>query len=426
MKKKKSWTPLIIVLCIVAVLLAAGAFILLGRGGNNTRYAEEAAKRQTIETHYTFKGNVESMDSQHVISTSNLSVKRFHVKEGDYVKTGDVLFDLDDKAILSSMEQLTASLEIAKINYENAQGLNKDQQTTQINNNLASAKLSYNNATNALNLASQAYERMNALYEAGGVSKVELDNARNSYDTAKSGYDSAEIALSAAQKNYDNLTLSITQSIRISGEQLNQAQASYDNIMRQKNDLSVKAEVNGEIVEIHVSENESLTMGTRIMDIVDYDNLKISIRVDEYDLPAVTVGKDANVTINALKMDVPGTVDSISREAIPLANISYFPTSVKIASNELIRVGLSAEVKILNQRSEETVTVPMRAVRFDEENRAFVYRRDSRGRPEPNYITVGINDASIVEVLSGLSEGDVVLIPLTSTQIVRPFRPGNR
>ena len=423
MKKKKSLKPFIITFIILAVVGGGAAYLIFGRG-DNTRYAEEVIKRQTIETHYTFTGNVESMDSQNVMSTSNLSVKNFHVKEGDYVRSGDVLFDLDDKVIVSSVEQITASLEIAKINYENAQGLNKDQQTTQVNNNLASARLSYNNASSAFKNAGEAYERMNALYEAGAISKVDLDSIKNSLDTAKSGLDSAEIALNAAQKSYDNLNLAINQSVRTAAEQLNQAQASYDNIMRQKGDLTVKAEVNGEVVEIHVSENESLMMGSRILDVVDYDNLKISIRVDEYDLPAVTVGKDARVTINALGLEVPGVIDSISREAIPLGNISFFPAAVKISSNDLIRVGLSAEVKILNQRSEDTLVVSMRAIRFNEENKAFVYLKDGRGKPEVRFITVGINDANTVEVLEGLAEGDVVLIPISSFAMVRPFRPG--
>ena len=422
MPKKKSRTPIIIIALLVVVAVVA-VFLLRRGSGGTSGYTEEAAKRQTIETYYSFTGNVESNDSQIVLSTSNLSVKSFHVREGDHVKVGDVLFDLDDKLILSSIEQLTAALEIAKINYENAGGLSRDQQTTQVNNSLASARLSYSNASKAFDTASEAYERMSSLYEAGGISKVELDNAKNALDSAQSGLDSADIALSAAQKNYDNLNLSISQSIRTAGEQLNQAQASYDNVMRQKDDLTVKAEVSGEVVEVFVSENETLIMGTRIMDIVDYDNLEIAIRVDEYDLPAVTVGKDAQVTINALDMDVPGTIDSISREAIPLGNISYFPASVKISSDDFIRVGLSAEVKVLNQRSENTITVSMRAIRFNEENMAFVYRRDERGKVENHFVTVGINDANTVEILEGLDEGDIVLIPIRNFVMDRPFRP---
>ena len=424
MIKKNTKVSRILMICISILLILGLVYFFLIRGHDNSQYIEEPVKRQTIETHYTFTGNVESMDSQTAISTSNLSVKTFHVKEGDDVKPGDILYVLDDKAILSSVEQATASLEIAKINYENAQGLNKDQQTTQINNTLASSKLSYNNALNAYKTASDAYERMLSLYEAGGISKVDLDNAGNALNTAKSGLDSAEIAQNAAQKNYNNLSLSITQSVRTAAEQLNQTQAAYDNVMRQKNDLTVKAEISGEVSEIHVSENESLAMGTRIMDIVDYDNLKISIRVDEYDLPAVTIGKDARVSINALDMEVQGVVESIAREAIPLANISYFPASVKIASNDLIRVGLGAEVKVLNKKSENTLTVPMRAVRFDQDNQTFVYRKDARGKAETNYITVGINDANTVEVLDGLREGDIVLIPVSNFQMVRPFRAG--
>jgi len=419
MPEKKSHKKLIIVgiiVILIAALLVAG--VLYSRD-TAFAYTEETVRRQTIETWYSFTGNVEPMDSQRVVSTMNLSVKNFHVKEGDKVRAGDILFDLDDRAIQSNIEQITASLEIAKINYESAQGLNKDQQTIQVNNNLASAKLSHTNALNAYETVNTTFERMRALYEADAISRADFDSAQNSLHSAKSGLDSAELALSAAQKAYDNLNATISQSIRIAGEQLNQAQASYDSIMRQKNDLSVKAEVSGEVVEVFVTENETLIMGSRILDIIDYDNLKISIRVDEYDLPAVRLGKDVQVRINALELDVPGVVESVAREAIPLANISYFPASITIASDETIRVGLSAEVKILNQQSTDTVAVSMKAMNFDEENSPYVLLKDAQGKPAVTYVTVGINDANTVEILEGLREGDVVLLPRVGIRDMR-------
>ena len=420
MQKKKS--PIRIIIIIALILAAIGGIVYyLYNNIGVTKYTEETALRKTIETYYTFTGNVEPMDSQRVVSTANLSVKKFHVKEGDKVKVGDILFDLDDRAIMSSIEQITASLEIAKINFESAQGLNKDQQTIQVNNNLASAKLSHANALNSYENAIVNHDRLRALFEADMISRTEYDAAKNSLTLAKTGLDSAALAVSAAQKAYDNLSASINNSISISREQMNQAQASFNNITRQKNDLSVKAETSGEVVEIHVTENETLIMGTRIMDIVDYDNLKIAIRVDEYDLPAVTLGKEVRVRINALDMEVAGTVDSISREAIPLGNISYFPTAVKINSDALIRVGLSAEVKLLNQRSENTVTISMKAIRFDDEGNPYVYLKDSQGKPLTTPVAVGINDTSSVEITEGVREGDILLIPQGSSVPDRPL-----
>jgi len=422
MRKTKLIKGVIIALCVCAAV-AALAWLVFFRDNSLAQYNEEAVSRQTVETYYTFSGNVESMDSQLVMSTSNLSVKKFHVREGDRVKAGDILFDLDDKAIISNVESLSASLEIAKINYETAQTLQKDQQTTQVRNALESAKLSRQNAANAHKMASENYDRMKALFEANVISKAELDSAKTSLDSAKAGLDSADIALGAAQKSFGNLNDSVNQSIRVAREQLNQAQAMYDNITRQRSELTVKSEVSGDVVEIFVAENESLIMGTRIMSVIDYDNLKISIRIDEYDLPVVTVGKDARVIINALDLAVDGVVDSISREATPLGNISYFPASIRIPSNELIRVGLSAEVRILNQRSVDVIAVSMKAIRIDQDNKPFVYIKDENGKPKVNYVDVGINDANTVEITGGLSESDILLVPRNNYSAVRAFRP---
>src|SRR5699024_4653938 len=110
------------------------------------KFEEETAKTQDITTYYSFSGNIEAKDSQIVVSTTMLPIKKLYVKEGDFVKKGDVLFVLDDSNNAASIDQAKAGVEIAKINYEKMGTTAKDQQLEQVTNAIESAKLGFKEA----------------------------------------------------------------------------------------------------------------------------------------------------------------------------------------------------------------------------------------------------------------------------------------
>ncbi len=436
-------------LIIIGIIILVVAVIILNslkaKEGN---YTEEVAKTQDIVTYYSFEGNVDSNDSQNVVSKSNLSIKTFHVKEGDLVNVGDLLFELDDSNIASSIEQAKASVELARINLEMARGSSKDQQLTQAQLNLNTSKLNVDQAkgaameqqvlqtTNALKSAQAAFdsanlnlERVQGLYQIGGAALVEVEQAKSTFDSARMQLDVAQnsfdnmesninqnISLAneqyeAARKSYNSLSESLNQNIRISQEQLNQAQAQYDSLLKQAEDIRVLAEVSGEVSEIYVLENESLIMGSPIMDIVNYDELVIKLRVDEYDLAAVTLNKDTEVTISSLDKKVRGKVTDISKQAMVENGVSYFEATISLEKNESLRVGLSTEVKILNEKAEDATTISMKAIQFDNENLPYVYYRDNKGKLETKAVKLGINDGTRVQVNEGIVAGETVLVP---------------
>jgi HlyD family secretion protein len=293
MKSKKPNKKKIIITVAVLVVVAAFVFRLTLRP-QAANFNEETAKTQDITTYYSFSGNIQSKDSQIVVSKKILPIKELFVKEGDVVKKGDTLFTLDDSNTSTGVEQAAASLEISKINYEKMTSTTKKQQMAQVSNALSSAKLSFDNAK--LNL-----ERTTELYQGEGISKQALEQAQSGYDTAK-------LQLDSAQDNYNVTEQSTEQNIRSAKEQVNQAQASYESTKNGVDDLTVTSEIDGVVSEIYVKENESIVTGTKIMDIIDYDNLEIVVKVDEFDMGAITVGKEVSVTINTLEKEVEGLV----------------------------------------------------------------------------------------------------------------------
>jgi len=87
----------------------------------------------------------------------------------------------------------------------------------------------------------------------------------------------------------------------------------------------IKSKINGEIVNINVEENAQVMAGTKLLEIVDYDNLEIQVKVDEYDVGALAKGKDTTVKIGALNKEFQGKVSRLSKEGQIMNGVNIFP-----------------------------------------------------------------------------------------------------
>ncbi|MDY0235419.1 MAG: HlyD family efflux transporter periplasmic adaptor subunit [Gudongella sp.] len=411
MKSKKSNKKKIIIGVVILALVAVLVFRFALRP-QVENYSEETAKTQDVTTYYSFSGNIESKDSQIVVSKKILPIKELFVNEGDVVKVGDILFTLDDSSISSNVEQSAASLEISKINYEKMASTTKQQQMAQVSSSLSTAKLNFENAK--LNL-----ERTTELYAGEGVSKQALEQAQ-------SGYDSAKLQLDSAQENYDVTDRASDQNIRSAKEQVNQAEANYESTKNQVEDLTVTSEIDGIVSEIYVKENESLVTGIRIMDIVDYDNLEILVKVDEFDIGAITVGKEVSVMINTLEKEVVGVVSKISNQAQTVNGVSFFTANISLENDKELRVGLSAEIEAINKNETNATTISMKALQFDNENQPFVYYRDANNKVITKPVITGINDGNTVQIIEGVKSGEIILLPEKSDVTGPAFGSGLR
>jgi len=342
--KKKLITGLT---AVVIIVFAAFAYTHIS-GGEANSMTEVFASRQDVITFYSFTGNIKAHDAQYVLAVSNEPVKRFYVREGQQVRAGDLLYEVDSNTIQSTLTQARTSLSNANTEYDAAQ----------------------------LN-----YERIQILFDIGGVSKQELENANRSLLSAQN--------------------------------QVTQATANMQQAQNQFQDTRRFAEISGEVSRIYVRENESLSIGTRIMDIIDYDNLEVEIKVDEYDLSAITVGKEADVHIVALGKHLTGTVSEIAREASVESGVSYFNATVVLPPDNELRIGLTAEIRIVTQRAENVISLPMAAVSYDFTG-AYVQIYGQDGRIEQKAVVVGINNGRLIEIREGVSDGDLVLLSETA------------
>lgn len=175
----------------------------------------------------------------------------------------------------------------------------------------------------------------------------------------------------------------------------------------------IKSKIAGEVSSIYAEENAQLMPGAKLIDIVDYSDLRLKVQVDEYDLSAVSKDKDASVTIHSLKKEVSGKITDVSKEGEYTNGVTNFTATISLAKDSSLRVGMSAEAKVLNQSVSNVVLLPMSAIQFDANNNPYVLLKDSNNLPKTVGITLGINDGVHAEIKSGVTTNDTVLVPPT-------------
>ncbi|QWU13846.1 HlyD family secretion protein [Paenibacillus sophorae] len=170
----------------------------------------------------------------------------------------------------------------------------------------------------------------------------------------------------------------------------------------------IKSKINGEIVKINVEDNAQVMAGTALLDIVDY-NLELNVKVDEYDIHALAPGKETTVKIGAINKEMTGKISSISNEGQIMNGITFFMATIDLAKDEDLKIGMSAEVKVISNKAAGVVTLPMTAIQFDDNNQPYVLKKDQNGAEVKTEITTGINDGTTVEVKSGVANGETIL-----------------
>ncbi|HYK73107.1 MAG TPA: efflux RND transporter periplasmic adaptor subunit [Pseudoneobacillus sp.] len=177
-----------------------------------------------------------------------------------------------------------------------------------------------------------------------------------------------------------------------------------------------RAEIDGEVAGVYTKNNSHALKGSQLVDIVNYSDLHVKVKVDEYDLKYVAVDQEVDVTINALEKEIKGKVYAISKEATNENGISYFTAMIDFNKDESIRIGMSAVTKILKNHATDITTISMKAVQFDSKNKPYVLLASEKGEPTKKYVETGINDGTTIEVKNGVSVGNIVMIPKTSNQ----------
>jgi len=382
-------------LLIIAAIVALAVALPVARGvfgGGNVRTVEtETLARRSIQASVLASGRLAHEEEVKLMSEEIGRVTQLFVEEGDRVKAGDLLLQIDDQAHRAAVEQSRAQVRLQEIAI--------DRQRLRLEN------------------LRKQWERQEALYQRGLIDQ-------DSFDLLTNELGLAEVDLQS------------------SVEQLSQARAQLEQAEDRLRKTRVYSPIDGVVTSLDIEVGETAISsttnvpGSTLMTIANPDSIHTEVNVDEADIANVEVGQKAHVYAIAYP-DVPieGIISSIAVSAkVPEGQQGQqglsFAVKIKLDPPEGVRLrpGMSCRAEIFTTTKEGVLAVPIQAILVDEnrvENRTTysVFVNDG-GTARKVEVKVGLSDDTYQEVTEGLSEGDEIVIG--PDRVLRALSDGDR
>ena len=204
---------------------------------------------------------------------------------------------------------------------------------------------------------------------------------------------------------------------------LDDAKLSYDNTLEKLEDYTITAPITGTVVTKNTKQGDNLdnTNGQNTLaEIYDMSYLKFDISVDELDINKMKVGQKVKITCDSLEGTFEGVVTNVSVAGTTLSGYTTYPVTVEIKEvPEGLLPGMNITAEIVVEQAQDVLAVPVSAVQRGN----IVYVKDASVTTAPNKnipvgykevkVETGFSNSTYIEIVSGLSEGDVIFVPYT-------------
>ncbi len=378
-------------------------------------------------------------------------ITHLYVREGDHVKKGQLLAQLENVQSTADVSASQASVQAAETD-----AIAADAALNTSNADLQRARADY--ARNKLD-----WDRAQNLFKDGLISKSDFDSRENAWATADSGLVQAKARVAQAKAQKDSADRHVAQ-----------ARANLTHVADVLQKTTYTAPYDGVITNLPVREGESVVigiqnaLGSTLLTLADMSVITAEVKVDETDIVNVHLGQPAEVSIDAIPRRIfHGTVSEIGDNAIvrstgvatsqqTSASEEAKDFKVVITVNdppENLRPGLSTTAKITTAARNNVLAVPIQALavrtrsqleqekttpgsvqaaepvqesaskdkdRNQDVQGVFVIRNK---KAEFVAVTAGVAGTSDLEVMDGVREGDEVIIG--SYKVLRTLRSGS-
>ncbi len=207
-----------------------------------------------------------------------------------------------------------------------------------------------------------------------------------------------------ARNNYERALINGTPS-EVREQELNLQAAESD-----LQETEMTAIFSGLISEVFLEEGDRVSAGQSVINLIETDQFKVEVEIDEIEMNLVEIGQEAIVRIDAIPgADFRGVIDRIAFRARDNNGVITLPVTVLLTDNHpAFRPNLTAELEIIIAEISDNLVVPISAV-YTRENRDWVIKVED-GKPVQIQVQTGIDDGARIIIQEGLQEGDTVLI----------------
>ena len=352
MKKKR--TLIIITICVVVIGIVLGIVFTRGTGTEDTPKTVEVSRGDIVKT-VLADGNLVMPDKAYLSFGATGTVEEVLVDEGNNVTKDQVLARLDAPSLESSIEMAELQVEIAE---EGVKAARAQYEIAEINLDEPPPTVSED------------------------VLELQLDAAKASWETAKLNLEIAELSLESAELNLEKAV--------------------------------IVAPFDGVVADISITEGKEISaaaLATPAISLVDTSKIEMRGFVDEIDIAMVQLGQEVNIILDALPdEEVKGSVVFISPVGTIIAGVVSYDTTITLKNPVVeLRDGMSATAEVIIERHDDVLSIPNRYIRGTTDNPMVVVLVDEQH--EEREITMGLTDGINTEILSGLQEGEKVILP---------------
>lgn len=383
---------------VAVVVLVAGGFGIARLASGSSIDPNKIGKvsRGDVARSVVATGKITPITQVEVKSKASGIVEKLYVDINNTVRKGQSLAQLDQQEISAQVAAQSAQLQAAQANVSNFEAaLEQDK---------------VNAAAPDLPMYKVTLDRNTEMVKQGLVPQQSLDNANRDYLAALNKRDGAK-----AQLGVDGAKLKQAKA------QVAQSQATLNQLEEQLSYTTIVAPMDGVIlsrdVEIGDAVSSILVLGstaTLVMTLGDTTEVYVKGKVDEADIAHVYLGQPARIKVESFRdRYFQGKVTKISPMGVEKDNVTTFEVRVSINNpGGELKAQMTANAEILLDEHKNVLTVPENAVIYDAQKKASVEIPDKKQKEGKRKlpITVGLSNGSITEILSGLKEGDQVVL----------------
>jgi HlyD family secretion protein len=425
------------------ILIGVGVVVVLGaivfanlkfKRQTGTTVNVEAVQKRDLQAIVSASGKIQPQRLVNISADTMGRVTDLKIEEGQRVTKGQFLLQIDPRNLSSAVNQTEASLAAARSTME------------QLRVQSESSKAS-------LKVAEDAVARQRQLWKGGLTTKEALDNAEN------------QLKMQQAQAS------AADRQIEVQRNRMQQEQASLENARYNLSKVRIESPINGIVTRRNIEEGETVVIGTMnnagtvLLTVADMTLIEAQVEVDETDIPNVSIGQKAKITVDAMQnRSFAGHVVEIGNSPIQASG----STAASQATNFLVKVkvddpipdvrpGFTCTADITTATRQQAISIPIQATTVREmvvDKEGNIVRDDpkaAKGRPgstvqaqelKPGQerkelegvfmvkddkavftpIKTGIAGEKYFEGLSGVNVGDRVIVgPFSS---VRELRDG--
>ncbi len=455
----KAWKKIAIGVGVLLLLVIIVSVTVYQSGKNVVTVQTGKVQRQDLASVVSASGEIKPKTYVNIGANAYGKITHLYVKEGDHVKKGQLLAQLENVQSSADVSANQASVQAAETD-----AIAADAALKTADADLRRAEADY--SRNKLD-----WERAQNLYKDGLIAKSDFDSRENAWATADSGLGQAKARVAQAKAQKDSADKHVAQ-----------ARANLTRVADVLQKTTYSAPYDGVVTNLPVREGESVVigiqnaLGSTLLTLADMSVITAEVKVDETDIVNVHIGQPAEVTIDAIPKKIfHGTVSEIGDNAI-VRSTGVATSQQTSASEEAkdfkvvvtvndpppdLRPGLSTTAKITTAARGSVLSIPIQALairtkaQLEQEKSApgtvhaaseaaskdsskddkdkdkdksstkdvqgvFVIRKK---KAEFVPVTTGITGTSDVEVVSGLSDGDEVITG--SYKVLRTLRSGS-